>query len=336
VYTDTTEILEQLNNATSRKGQPSASWYMPALENALSTLELEDYNYRPYAEQNGPGGLIYLKKDIPTIIVPDLHARTGFIRALVNWSFSNDSNPVIELLQKGGVQIVCLGDGVHSEARAADRWRKALIEYSDGFKKHKHMDAEIRESFGLMEMIMILKSAYPSHFHFLKGNHENIANERADGNLPFRKFAMEGSMFRDYTEMFLGEEFFNMYYRFEKNLPLLTIGNNFLVSHSEPAAYHSREEIINYRHKSAVVKDFTWTANDEAEEGSVEAMLKEFFPEAEPPLYYFGGHRPVSGTYATRASGRYIQLHNPDRYIIAAVPSNNSFDPNQHILDIRE
>lgn len=41
-------------------------------------------------------------------------------------------------------------------------------------------------------MIMVLKTGFPAHFHFLKGNHENIKNDLGGGNSPFRKLVSEG------------------------------------------------------------------------------------------------------------------------------------------------
>ncbi|MFP4365324.1 MAG: hypothetical protein ACLFR1_15790 [Spirochaetia bacterium] len=329
------DVFRKLQKAASRKGKPSGDWYIPALDSAIQTLKNESESYRPRDDRPYPGGLLDLQRDMPTIIVPDLHARTGFILKLCSWTPAQDKT-VLELLLDTELQIVCVGDGVHSEARAADRWQKTVLEYAKKFKQHKHMDEEIRESFGLMEMVMHLKSACPSHFHFLKGNHENIANEDKEGNHPFRKFAFEGQMFKDYTQMFLGDDFFQKYYEFEKLLPIFVIGKNFLISHCEPRTFYPRDMLINYYDDPKVIEDLTWTDNDAAEEGSVQTMLRHYLPDQEGPVYYFGGHRPVNGTYNARANGKYIQLHNPSRYIISYVRPGEVFNPEKDVIDITE
>ncbi len=40
----------------------------------------------------------------------------------------------MDLLAEGRLQIVCLGDGVHSEGRAARRWRAALEEFQEEYR----------------------------------------------------------------------------------------------------------------------------------------------------------------------------------------------------------
>jgi hypothetical protein len=197
------------------------------------------------------------------------------------------------------------------------------------------MDEEMGESLGIMEMVMEVKSAFPRYFHFLKGNHENIANEQGGGNHPFRKYAYEGSMVTQYVRQFYGDEFFESYYEFEKNLPLFAIGKNFVVSHAEPAVFFEREDIVNYRDRPDVVEGLTWTANDEAEDDSVERMLEYYLQTDEHhELYYFGGHRPVRGTYELRANGRYVQIHNPERFIIALIQPEGEIDLEGDILEV--
>jgi hypothetical protein len=125
------------------------------------------------------------------------------------------------------------------------------------------------ESLGLMEMVIELKMAFPNNFHFLKGNHENIANEEGFGNHPFRKFAFEGHMVARWVQTFYGKDFIDSYYEFEKNLPLFVIGRNFIISHAEPLYFFEREAIVEYRNNPDVVEGLTWTANDEADPESL-------------------------------------------------------------------
>ena len=89
-----------------------------------------------------------------------------------------DDRRVLDRLAEGSIQVVCVGDGFHAEGRALRRWQSALEEFKHGYRRHEAMDAEMRESLGLMEMVMELKAEFPEGFHFLKGNHENITNEQ--------------------------------------------------------------------------------------------------------------------------------------------------------------
>jgi hypothetical protein len=255
---------------------------------------------------------------VPTVIVPDLHARKDFFLSLMLWEPGTEG-PLIRMLEQNRIQVVCVGDGFHAEGRAADRWRCAFDEFSRKYRKHRCMDEEMAESLGVMEMVMEIKSAYKGAFHFLKGNHENIANEEGGGNHPFRKYVYEGSMVRDYIVRFYGTDFLESFYRFEKELPLFTVGKNFVISHAEPARFFCRTEIIEYRKHPEVVEGLTWTANDAAQDGSVQDMLSCFLGDAADAGYYFGGHRPVNELYNLRAGGKYVQIHNPYNFTVALI-----------------
>jgi hypothetical protein len=180
-----------------------------------------------------------------------------------------------------------------------------------------------------------LKCAFSNNFHFLKGNHENIANEDGEGNHPFLKFSYEGIMVLEYVRKFYGQKFLEVYYAFEKRLPLLAVGRNFLVSHAEPLEFYDRESVIECRKNPRVVEGLTWTVNADAYKDSVSGMLDYYLgTEAKEPCFYFGGHRPVKGLYNPRADGKYIQIHNPDRFIIAYIRENRAIDLDEDIIEI--
>ena len=156
-------------------------------------MDNENPLIRPRDRGGYPGGLIMLKK-LPLIIVPDLHARVGYMKALARWKPPGMSKAVLELLEDNQIQVVCAGDGFHSEGLKRERWIQAYREYTEGFEKHKAMDSEMRDSLTLMLIVMAWKTSYPENFHFLKGNHENIMNETSEDNRSFAKFAAEGEM----------------------------------------------------------------------------------------------------------------------------------------------
>jgi hypothetical protein len=131
---------------------------------------------------------------------------------------------------------------------------------------------------------------------------------------------------------FFGDDVLEAHARFEKRLPLLAVGRNFLVSHAEPAGYFSREEVQEYRELPEVIYGLTWTDNGDAEDNSVGEMLAGYLGEAQAgQAYYFGGHRPVRGRFAVRAEGRYVQIHNPESYVVAVLPAEGEIDPERDI-----
>ncbi len=326
------DLKNKLTEIYNRDTLPGRDAYLNKLSLVTDILKNEDENSRPGDQKGNPGGIIYLKK-LSTVIVPDLHARTGLLPALLDFNKGGDFN-VLDRLASGDLQIVCVGDGFHAEARAVRRWEEAFEEFEGGYVNHRNMDEEMKESLGLMEMVFEIKSAFPEQFHFLKGNHENVKNENGYGNYSFGKFVYEGEMVTTYIRKFYGDDFLNQYYLFEKELPVFAVGSDFLISHAEPAFFFSKDEIINYRSNPEVIYGLTWTGNDQAEYRSVQRML-DYYIKAEnrSNAYYFGGHRPVNGLYNLRAEGRYVQIHNPRHFAAAFLMNNKKINLDNDIIE---
>ena len=331
------ELESQLRGLAEAETPPERAELSQILGAGVAALMEENSSVRPEDSSGLPGGVVYLVRDIPTVVVPDVHARRGLILALLQFSLApwGVELTLLEALAEAQAQLVFVGDYVHAEARAFQRWIAAFEEYQGGFKRHEAMDREMTESLGALQMVAILKDAFPRLVHGMKGNHENIANEHGEGNYPFRKFALEGAMVAEYMDRFYGGEPFTAAYRFEKNLPLLAVGNQFMVSHAEPRRAFSAREVVEYRGNEEVVSGFTWTGNGEAEEGSVSEMLiSTFGREKAHSALYFGGHRPIESRYALRADGKYVQLHNPERYIAAVLPATGEIDLERDVEEL--
>jgi len=325
-------LQSTLDAVCERKSLPDRDEYFILLERTITVLEHENQTIRPPDSSRLSGGLVRLKTGIPTLILPDLHARMDFFKDAMAYSIS-EGRTVLESLESGEMQLVCLGDGFHSERRGYQRWNNALREYYHGYARHKAMDAEMRECFGLMEMVMRVKCAFRDNVHFLKGNHENILNEEGNGNHPFRKFALEGEMVKEYVLKFFDEEFIQMYSLFEKRLPLIAVGENFIASHAEPRRPYSEADLIEARFRPDVILSLTWTDNGDADADSVSGMLGMFLPSVAGAVY-FGGHRPIQNGFGSRANGRYIQIHNPEMKNVTLVPSGRIFDSARDIREI--
>lgn len=322
-----------LLNIHKRTHIPHKDEYFSLLNDTITILEHESIDMRPLNKKNLSGGLIHFNSGIPTILVPDIHARTDFFIAILQYKLTKNLT-VLDALERNLVRIICLGDGFHSERRGKDRWLDAFSQYKQGNIVSDSMNDEMRESFGLMEMIMESKCAFPQHIHFLKGNHENVLNESEHGNHSFIKFAAEGEMVRQYIEEVYGDVFLERYAYFEKCLPLCAIGERFIASHAEPIRFFTKDELINANMYPDVIEGLTWTNNDSAQEGSVKHMLDTYLPDV-PDALYFAGHRPVKNMYQTRAEGRFVQIHNPLLYIIAIVHANRKCNLEHDIKNIQ-
>ena len=80
--------------------------------------------------------MIVLDRTVPTILVSDLHGRMEYLLSVLAFE-PEDGTAAIDLLAAARLQVVCLGDGLHAEGRAVERWRTGLEEYLGGFERHE-------------------------------------------------------------------------------------------------------------------------------------------------------------------------------------------------------
>src|SRR5574344_437972 len=294
------------------------------IKRTVAVITKEKETYRPRDEEGAPGGLLDFTGKafaaLPVIVVPDLHGRADFLINLLKSALIEPT--VLDALNDKRVLVVCVGDGVHAESRAYERWKQAYQEWDEGNVAGRSMMEEMHENISTMQGVMELKCAFPEHFHFLKGNHENILDTEGGGDHSFRKFALEGEMVRDFVEQVYGAAILTYESNFEKSLPVCAICSTCGISHAEPFTAYKRSQIINYHKDPSLILGFTWTANGDAEDGSVEKLFRILNKKnkAGKPLW-FGGHRPVAEKYLLRQDGAYVQIHNPEEMNVAVVES---------------
>lgn len=339
----TPEALESLRSRIMdcRKGAelPSGEHLIGLLNTVLTVYKEEDASYRPPARTGEPGGLLDFRGGpaLPVVIVPDLHARPDFLIRLLACKLKGLD--VLNALNERKLIVICVGDGVHTELPGADyaRWLESYRFWQQGQVDCPSMREEIRLGLATMMPVMELKCAFPAHFHFLKGNHENVMNIEGLGDHSFRKYVMEGEMVRDFMQEVYGDSVLQLLRSFETSLPIVAAFDRFCVSHAEPACEFSRDEIINYHDRELqdeVILAFTWTANDAAEEGSVACIFTELTGGQPQDALWFGGHRPVEGPYALRQDGHYVQIHNPFEMNIAYLSADRPFNLKTDIIPL--
>lgn len=302
------------------------------LDKSNLLLEEESSEIRPRDEAGRSGGLILLKQDLPTVVVPDLHGRYQYLIDLMR--YRSNGQPILDWLKAEKIQIVCVGDGMHSERRGLARWKEARKEYEGGFESCPAMAEEMSENFQTMALVMKLKLGFPGHFHFLKGNHENIMDEDINGNHPFAKLAAEGPMTRLYVEKFFGVDFLKQFDRFEKNLPLMARGRSFIISHSRPRARYSINDIINYRSRPDVIEGLTWTRHSAAQEGIIPELLEAFLGNETDQKLWVSGHTAIQDLYQFWNEEKLLEIHNPSLRTLVLIDPHKTFDPDMdiHIL----
>jgi hypothetical protein len=314
---------------------PSRAELASIVDAVLALLCSESPALRPRDDKGRPGGLLMLAK-LPTVLVPDIHARPAFLAQLFAWTPPGLREPVASLLSRGEMNLVCVGDVFHSEwGRARDRWRQAYGEYASGWVSHGAMDEEMALSLAAARIVLEAKRAFPRYFHYLKGNHDNIADEEGRGDHSFMKFVAEGEMVASWFVLFYGVALLQRYRELELSLPLLAKGDRFVASHGEPAFALGVDELLEYRSRPDVVEALIWTPNDASEAGSVERSIEALFgPVKAAGVLWFAGHRPVDGRFALRAGGRFVQFHNPGKHQVVFLLPGRDPDPRRDIYDI--
>lgn len=342
---------------------PSHDFLMELTDTVSTILEEEITEYRQAASNESAGSLLdFQNNDLPTIVVPDLHGRTEFLYNIINYSlpkkflksgaifdaedFSDSKErlqwdgsalTVYEALEKGLVRLIFVGDILHTEKNTKMRWLLAQTDFFNENYTGPSMTSEMEESLALWCGVFMLKQAFPSNCHILKGNHENIYNASTDGDYAFKKYSNEGAMVKAFIQEYYGDDILYMIHCVEAALPLVVVGNNYVISHAEPREPFTKEQIIDGRLSARVVAGLTWTDNDEAEDGSVLQVIKNLSNKEDVSDYvYLGGHRCVKNTYELRQNGLYIQIHNPSKQNISLVYNDRKFNPDKDIVGVQK
>ncbi len=164
---------------------PGAGELAATVEAARTALRREPEFLRPRDARGRPGGLVLLPR-LPTVILPDLHARPRLIASTLAWTPPGLRYPLARLLEAGKASLVCLGDVFHSEYGSAQRrWAAAYREYLSGWTTRASMDEEMGLSLAAARILLEAKAAFPGFVHYIKGNHDNIADEEARGDHSF-------------------------------------------------------------------------------------------------------------------------------------------------------
>ena len=320
------ELLGLAHAIAYRASYPEPAVVGELTEKAIAALSSEAPEIRPVSSSGDPGGLIRLSTGLVAVL-PDLHARPDLLYDLLGSFFPPQPKArLLDLALDGQLTILCLGDILNAEGRlGADRWTRAArrLARSPGMQgiQSEEMDEEMGASLAALGLVMALKAKLLGCFHCLKGNHDNIGNSNADGDSAFFKFALEGAMGAEWFTIRYGKDLMALLRRYERLLPLVAAGKRFAASHAEPAFPMSVADLLEYRTRPDIVRALIWTANDQAEIGSVMECLSAILGPsiARESGFWVSGHRPIRGSHALRSGGRLVQIDNPDRRLVALI-----------------
>ena len=317
--------------------------FFSIINNVLNKLDVEKCNYREPSKNNELGSLLDFTKEksLPLIIVPDIHARTQFLKNILDYKitpelkFLNNKKPisVFQALKNKKIRIICVGDALHTEVNTAERWLNIQQEFLENLHTGPAMTAEARDCICTLSTLMLLKTIFPTNFHFLKGNHENINNTTGNGNYSFRKLADEGNMIKTFIQEYYGDDILFLISCYEDSLPLIATTKNCVISHAEPRTTYTKDELINAKTNPQIIEDLTWTTNGEAEENSAKTIITNLISD-KSNAKYFAGHRPVKENFKALQNDIFYQIHNPHKQNIVLIYNNKPFNPETDIIGV--
>lgn len=291
-------------------------------------------------------------QDLPTIIVPDLHARRELLMAILSTRFSDGplrDKQVFELLQNGLINVICVGDIVHSEKRSD--WVINL----NGEWTPELLEKEMLRSLGMSAMVMYLKLRYPHHFHCLRGNHDDVAMEfgpfrkfvglqfdangeavEVDGRSVFTAEKGESGIVKDWVlnREGWGREFLETWAQFERLLPLLAQGSYYIVTHTLPLIPLSLAAFQSPERPRELVEELT--SRRGLKPAALEQTLDNLGIRRRVQRWFYGHTRVKTngGRYEEDLDGLLIRLNNPEEFVCAYVPASTHerlFEPERDV-----
>lgn len=238
----------------------------------------------------------------PTVIVPDIHGRPLFVSQV----FDNYPTDVWD--------IVFLGDILHTEG-TQKRWLDIEREFLRSNLFGEEMAKEINASFDALKLILEKQENCPDSVFLLRGNHDDIKGSFVG---PYGKYTRTGgsSLFY-YGLKQLRFDLYADYDVYEKTIPYLYIGRDFLCSHSVPTDVFTLDEVILNNRTTHV--NFTWTDNV-SQQGKWTRNFSKNCTNLGPENmnYWFIGHRPCDPDKLVRKqmNGRLIQCNHPKRHVV--------------------
>lgn len=321
------DSLESFETFAEKKELEPKESYEESLDRAIEALKDTE-------------GIVELKnQDVPTIVISDLHARRDFLANVLSQK-DRDGKTVLELLKAGKINVICLGDGMHSEDSKNWNVFDPNPEKGEGHMElnPKKLEKEMVASLGLMKMVMDLKSAFPDAFHYVRGNHDDISGE-ISGFMKYvpEEFGGESGVVKWWTKHHFGQDLLKKWAEFESLLPLVVKGKGFVASHTVPEMPLTNQQ-INSRDKNAAWQ-LLWTDNTEFSD--LEPGPQQIFQEnlknlgAADSVWIIGHRKAFQRKYRHQFNGRLIQINSSQKQIVAVLDPSEAFNPEKNIFDLK-
>ncbi|MFV0437590.1 MAG: metallophosphoesterase [Desulfopila sp.] len=183
---------------------------------------------RPLTTERQPGGIIELEPETIPVIVGDLHGQVDNLLKILS------ENCLLDCLRSRSVNLVLLGDAVHSEE----------------LDEMENMDRSIL----MMDLIFALKLHFPANFFSLRGNHDSFASDISKNGIS------QGLLMRERLLALRGQAYVDEMQRYYDRLAYIVTSPSFYAAHAGPPRTRtSLEELIHLAENEELAKEITRT-----------------------------------------------------------------------------
>jgi len=187
---------------------------------------MEHEPYRLQTDDGRPGGLLRLPGRPVPVFVGDLHACIDNLLVILT------QNGFLEGLLAGSVMLIIVGDAVHPDTPGHEE--------------------EMDRSMLLMDLIFRLKLRFPERVFYLRGNHDDFAEDINKGGVP------QGLLWERALCDERGVRYRDAMQRLYDLLPYVAVSNRYIACHAgAPTMKASRKDLIHVRDKPKLEHQLT-------------------------------------------------------------------------------
>lgn len=223
--------------------------------------------YRQLTDDARPGGLLRLPGRPIPIFVGDLHACIDNLLVILT------QNGFLDGLIDGSATLIIVGDAVHPDAPGQEE--------------------EMDRSMLLMDLILRLKLRFPQRVFYLRGNHDDFADDISKGGVP------QGLLWERALHDQRGARYRDAMQRLYDLLPYVAVCGRYIACHAgAPTMKATRTDLVQVRDKPKLAHQLTHLRLRKPNSptgygaGDVRRLRRRLGVDADTP--FIVGHTPLS------------------------------------------
>lgn len=269
------------------------------LEQVNALMEREPYRLR--TDDDRPGGLLRLPDRPTPVFVGDLHACIDNLLVILT------QNGFIEGLKDGSAALILVGDAVHPDEPGHEE--------------------DMDNSMLMMDLVFRLKLRFPERVFYLRGNHDDFAEEISKGGVP------QGLLWEKALHDQRGPRYRDAMQRFYDLLPYVAVSPSFICCHAGPPTMKTtRKDLIHVHDKPKLAHQLTHLRmrkpNQNTGYGAADIRRLRRRLGVDPGAAFLVGHTPLSPDDTLWINAGGIDNHhvlfgaNPDRVGVITRPAS--------------